>query len=156
MTSIELHTTINAPIECVFNLSRSIDFHMESASQTREKAIAGTTTGLIGFGETVTWRGKHFGLFLQHTSKIVDYEYPIKFTDVMIKGHFNYFGHQHFFENKDGQTIMRDVLKYRVPHGFLGKIFDRLFLRRHLSQFLKRRNVALKKHLEKPLYALDT
>ena len=38
-----------------------IDFHQESASQTQEKAIKGVTSGQIGLGEMVTWRGKHFG-----------------------------------------------------------------------------------------------
>ena len=97
MTEIKLHTTINAPIETVFDLSRSIDFHLKSAAKTKEKAIAGRTSGLINYGETVTWRGRHFGLFLRHTSKITTFERPVNFTDTMIEGHFTYFIHQHNF-----------------------------------------------------------
>ncbi|MCH9660617.1 MAG: SRPBCC family protein [Bacteroidetes bacterium] len=153
MTTIELHTTIKAPVEKVFDLSRNIDFHMLSASQTHEKAIAGITTGLIGYGETVTWRGRHFGLFLKHTSKIVAWEHSKKFTDIMIEGHFKYFAHQHFFEKKDGHTLMRDILKYKVPFGPFGQLFNVLFLKRHLTKFIQYRNLALKELLEnkKPL-----
>jgi len=148
MTTIKLSTEINAPIAHVFDLSRSIDFHLQSASNTREQAIAGRTSGLISHGETVTWRGKHFGVFLKHTSKIVDYERPTQFTDVMIKGHFVYFGHQHFFSTEHGQTTMTDVLRYRTPFGVFGKIFDCVFLKKHLTNFLKTRNKAIKQEAE--------
>ncbi|MEM7085586.1 MAG: SRPBCC family protein [Bacteroidota bacterium] len=148
MTTIRLKTEINAPIECVFDFSRNIDFHMQSASETKEKAIAGRTSGLISQGETVTWRGRHFGVFLEHTSKIVNYERPFHFTDVMIKGHFTYFGHQHFFVVENQKTIMTDILKYRTPYGIFGYIFDVLFLKRHLIRFLERRNLAIKNMTE--------
>jgi len=150
MTTIQLETEINAPIEHVFDLSRSIDFHIHSASETKEKAIAGKTSGLISHGETVTWRGRHFGVFLKHTSKIVNYERPSQFTDVMIKGHFIYFGHQHFFEIKDQKTMMIDILKYRTPYWIFGRIFDKFFLNRHLTRFLEQRNKAIKVEAEMP------
>ena len=61
MPRIELNTEINAPINVVFDLSRSIDFHIKSTEQTGEKAVAGKTSGLIDLNESVTWRAKHFG-----------------------------------------------------------------------------------------------
>lgn len=143
MTKIILHTTIHAPVEMVFDLSRDIDFHIKSASHTKEQAVAGTTKGLINLNETVTWRGKHFGLFLQHTSKIIKLEKPYTFTDVMIKGHFAYFCHEHIFKQKNKTTLMTDILTYKTPYGFVGKIFDKLFLKKHLARFLQHRNDAL-------------
>ena len=59
MTTINLITKINAPKKVVFDLSRNIDVHQNSASKTNEKAIDGVTSGLINYNETVTWRGKH-------------------------------------------------------------------------------------------------
>ena len=148
MTTIQLKTEIKAPMEHVFDLSRNIDFHIQSASKTKEQAIAGRASGLISYGETVTWRGRHFGFFLKHTSKIVNYERPHQFTDVMIKGHFTYFGHQHFFRFEDQKTTMVDVLKYRTPYGFFGRMFDKYFLNPHLTRFLKKRNKAIKTEAE--------
>ena len=46
---------------------------MDSTAPTRERAIAGVTHGIIGPNETVTWRGRHSGLMLQHTSLIDRY-----------------------------------------------------------------------------------
>jgi len=54
MTKLQFKTLIHAPINQVFDLSRNIDFHMLSAKQTNEKAIAGRTSGLIRLNETVT------------------------------------------------------------------------------------------------------
>ncbi|MEH6514179.1 hypothetical protein [Maribacter arcticus] len=48
MPRIELRTEINAPKEIVFDLSRSIDLHKISTEHTKEEAISGKTSGLIG------------------------------------------------------------------------------------------------------------
>jgi len=149
MTTINLHTKIKAPIKDVFNLSRDISFHLKSAKQTKEQAIAGTTSGLINLNETVTWRGKHFGVWLTHTSKITKLEAPHKFVDVMIKGHFTYFVHQHIYKYQNGVTHVQDILTYKVPYGIVGCIFDTLLLKNHLTSFLKTRNQALKISAEK-------
>lgn len=76
MSVIQLTTIIKAPIERCFDLSRSIDLHMESTSGTGERAIAGRTSGLIEHNELVTWRAKHLGVWQQLSSKITEYEYP--------------------------------------------------------------------------------
>ncbi|MDT0556909.1 SRPBCC family protein [Patiriisocius hiemis] len=148
MTTIKLHTIINTSCEEAFNLSRDIDFHTKSASQTNEKAIAGKMKGKIGLNETVTWKGKHFGFYLKHTSKIIQFEAPNFFTDIMIKGHFTYFAHQHFFKEIDNETHMEDVVRYKVPYGIIGKFFNKFFLKKHLETFLKQRNSAIKNTLE--------
>lgn len=149
MTIIHLVTEIKAPIITVFNNARDIDLHQQSASKTQEKAIAGRTTGLIEKGETVTWRGKHFGVYLKHQSIITAMDFPISFVDEMVVGHFKSFKHQHFFEEKNGITFMQDILQYETPFWFFGKLFDFLFLKKHLTKFLLERNKILKETAEK-------
>jgi len=51
MAHFQLETHITAPIDLCFDLARSIDVHLAAASDREQKAIAGTTTGLIGLGE---------------------------------------------------------------------------------------------------------
>ncbi|GAA4271353.1 SRPBCC family protein [Aquimarina gracilis] len=148
MTTIKLQTYIKAPAEDVFNLSRNIDFHILSAKNTNEKAIAGKAFGLIGLNETVTWKGKHFGQHLTHQSKITLFKFPTHFTDEMIKGNFRLFKHQHFFNTSSNITEMIDILDYQTPYGILGKIFDRFILKKYLTNFLVTRNRSIKSHLE--------
>ena len=144
MTTINLSTKIKAPIQTVFDASRNIDIHQLSASKSNEKAIAGVTFGLIHLNETVTWRGKHFGFYLTHKSRITAmtlYEY---FIDEMEEGKFKSFRHKHFFEEIKGNTTMIDELQYETPFGVFGKLFDFFFLKKHLTVFLLERNKVLK------------
>lgn len=145
MTTINLITKINASKQIVFDLARNIDVHQNSASKTNEKAIAGTTSGLINLNETVTWKGKHFGIYLTHTSKITEMELHDYFADEMIKGRFKSFKHEHSFIEKNGKTVMIDNLIYETPFGIFGKLFDRLILKKHMINFLETRNAVLKK-----------
>lgn len=144
MAKIHLITTINAPLQTVFDLSRNIDVHKKSAGLSNEKVVAGVTSGLIGFDETVTWRGKHFGIFLQHQSRITAFKNPKYFVDEMEKGHFKSFRHEHFFEEQNGTVIMTDKLQYETPFGIFGKLFDKFLLEKHLTNFLLTRNAMLK------------
>lgn len=109
MPRIELQTKINANIDIVFDLSRSIDLHKISTQSTNEEAIAGKTSGLMGMNESVTWRAIHFGVYQNLTSKITQYERSKSFTDEMIKGAFAEFTHQHHFEELDLGTLMIDI-----------------------------------------------
>ena len=144
MPKIELTTFIHAPIEKVFDLSRSIDLHMESTRQTGEKAIAGKTSGLIGFGQTVTWRAKHFGIWQTLTSKITELDRPNLFVDEMVSGAFKSFRHEHHFTTSGNQTIMKDIFEFETPLGILGNIFNKLILTHYMTKLLKERNRVIK------------
>lgn len=148
MPKIELETQINAPLERVFDLARCIDLHEESMSQTNEKAVGGVTKGLINLNETVTWEATHFGVRQRLTSQISALDRPHHFQDVMLKGAFKSFTHDHFFEEKDGTVLMTDVFDYRSPLGFLGNIADFLFLENYMRQLLTNRNLLIKRIAE--------
>ena len=151
MTTIHLTTKINASKQIVFDASRNIDIHQQSASPSKEKAIDGVTSGLINLNETVTWHGKHFGFYLTHKSRITAMTFYDYFVDEMEEGNFKSFKHEHFFEEENGVTIMKDHLQYETPFGILERIFDALFLKKHLTQFLLERNKVLKEVSEKPI-----
>jgi ligand-binding SRPBCC domain-containing protein len=149
MTQIKITTTINAPIEIVFNNCRDIDIHQHSASKTNEIAIAGRISGLIDKEETVTWKGKHFGIYIQHESIISEMDFPNYFVDEQLKGHFKSFKHEHIFEQKENQTIMTDILEYETPFSFIGELFNKIILKNHLTNFIIYRNSILKELSEK-------
>jgi len=143
-TRIHLKTIINAPIEICFDLSRSIDLHQHSTQQTREKAIAGRTTGLIGLNEFVTWRATHFLITQKLTSKITVFNRPYLFTDVMIEGAFKSIHHDHIFEHSGDKTLMTDQFSYEVPGGVTGSLFNTLILKHYMKRLLVKRNEAIK------------
>ena len=148
MPTIHLTTTIKAPIDICFDLSRSIDLHKISTAHTNEEAIAGTTTGLINLGETVTWRAKHFGVYQTLTSKITAMQRPTYFVDEMVQGAFKSFKHEHHFQETAGITTMMDTFVYASPLGLVGKLADTLFLEQYMTQLLAKRNEVVKEFAE--------
>lgn len=144
MTTIKLSTKIKAPIEIIFDLSRNIDIHKLSTAKSNETAIDGITSGLINKGETVTWRGKHFGIYLTHKSIISAIEIPSFFVDEMLEGKFKSFKHEHSFVQENGFVMMIDEIQYQTPYGIFGKLFDVLILKKHLTNFISERNRVLK------------
>lgn len=150
MPLITLNTFVNAPVETVFDLSRSVDLHLTSAAQTNEKAVAGKTTGLMEINDLVTWQARHFGVTQKLTVKITQYNRPHSFTDEMVKGAFKTMRHQHSFKAKDDGTLMTDQFYYQSPLGFLGRLANVLFLERYMRNFLIRRNKVLREIAEDP------
>lgn len=149
MTEIVLLTSINAPIQIVFDCARSIDIHQLSTAKTNEKAVAGKMSGLCELGDEVTWRAKHFGIYQHLSSKITKLKAPFYFQDCMIKGAFSFIKHDHFFEEKEGITLMKDVFSYGVPYGIFGKLFNKIILRKYMIALLTERNRVIKEVTEK-------
>lgn len=148
MPVIDITTGINAPIQRVFDLSRSVDLHTASTSHTSEKAIGGVTSGLMSLGEEVTWRARHFGIWLQLTSRITAFDPPDHFRDSLVRGAFRRFDHDHFFSQRGEVTFMRDVFDFESPMGILGRIVEWLFLTQYMRQLLVTRNAAIKNAAE--------
>ena len=145
MPVINLKLEINAPVKRVFDLARCIDLHAETMKRSNEKAIDGTTQGLINMDETVTWQATHFGIRQKLTSKITAFDRPHHFRDEMRKGAFKRFAHDHYFEEvENGKTLMRDVFDYESPFWIFGKIADALFLEKYMTRILAERNLLIK------------
>jgi ligand-binding SRPBCC domain-containing protein len=144
MPRIELTTWIAAPVERCFDLSRSVELHLRSTAESGERAIAGVTSGLLGPGDEVTWRARHFGVWQTLSSRMISFERPRHFRDSMVEGAFRRFDHDHFFEVERGGTTMRDVFDYTSPLGALGRVADALFLERYMRRFLEIRNREIK------------
>ncbi|WP_422124522.1 SRPBCC family protein [Planococcus sp. X10-3] len=148
MPVIEHEIYIDAPIEVCFDLARNVDVHTETTAKTKERAIAGVTSGLMEKGDSVTWEATHLGVKQKLTAQIIAMEKPDSFTDVMVKGAFHSFVHTHEFIGKGSGTIMKDRFVYRSPLGFLGKIADRLFLEKYMNRFIAERAMELKRIAE--------
>lgn len=64
------------------------------------------------------------------------------FVDTQERGPYTLWHHTHTFEEVDGGTLMRDLVRYRLPLGPLGAAAHSLFVRRQLTRiFAFRREV---------------
>lgn len=148
MAILKITTIIKAPIQRVFDLSRSIDLHKISTASTNEEAVAGITTGLINLNETVTWQAVHLFKKRTMTVKITEMESPFYFKDEMLKGDFKVFKHQHYFKSIADGTEMMDVLEFKSPFGIFGTVVDLMFMYRYLCYFLTLRNTTIQQFAE--------
>jgi len=154
MPLIELSTVIFAPRERVFDLARCIDAHQDSTEGTHERAVAGVTSGLIGFGDEVTWEARHLGVRQRLTVRVTAFNRPQHFQDIMVAGAFKSMRHDHEFVEHTSGTLMIDHFEFQSPFGILGSVVDRLFLLAYMRRFLVRRNSILKKLAESSAWSL--
>ncbi|HEY4061806.1 MAG TPA: SRPBCC family protein [Puia sp.] len=148
MPTIHLTTFVAAPADRVFDLCRSIDLHRKSMAHTGEEAISGTTNGLIGLEETVTWKAKHLLKTRILKSKIVAMNKPLSFTDEMVNGDFKSLRHEHHFKKIDNGTLLIDLFHFESPYGGLGRLANQLFLTRYMRKLLEQRNGVIKDYAE--------
>ena len=144
MPILRILTDVAAPTEVCFDLSRSIDLHLESMIASKERAVAGVTTGLISAGEEVSWEARHFGILWRMTSRITEFDRPHRFVDEMVRGPFASFRHEHFFEDDGGRTRMTDVVEFRTRLAVLSHVPVGLYLRRLIAV----RNAAIRTKAE--------
>src|SRR5882757_1190750 len=148
MEIIRLGTWIDAPVERCFLLSLSVDLHVATARSTQDNASAGAAAGTIGEGDTLTFKGHHFGMRGRHTTLIEKLRPRSYYRDVMISGPFQHFEHDHHFAKMDDGTRMRDEVRFSASGGFLGRLTKRMFLRKQLKAFLMERNAMIKRLAE--------
>jgi ligand-binding SRPBCC domain-containing protein len=141
---MRLGTWIDAPVERCFLLSLSVDLHVAAARSTPDNAVA---EGTIGEGDTLMFKGSHFGVRWRHTSLIEKLRPHTYYRDVMIAGPFHHFEHDHYFAPMDDGTRMRDEVRFSA-RGLLGRLTTRMFLRKQLKVFLMERNAMIKRLAE--------
>jgi len=89
------------------------------------------------FDYTIRW----LGIPMTWKSRIVGYQPPEQFTDIQLSGPYRSWSHQHFFEEHEQGTLMRDIVTYRLPLGPLGSIAHRFAVRRQLENIFRYRAV---------------
>ena len=142
-------TVIFTPAERCFDLARSVDFHVVSASIIHGQATTGRVAGLSGLGDQTTWAARFFGLRFSITTEITDFERPYHFADAQCAGLFTHFGHIYTFQPIGPcQTLMTDQFSFQSSFGIVGASFDTAVLQRRMQAVLDFRARALKSALE--------
>ena len=67
------------------------------------------------------------------------------FVDEQRVGPYKMWHHEHHIETAHGGVLMTDIVSYLPPFGFLGKIANRIIIRRKLEDIFSFRTVALEK-----------
>ncbi|MFB6172449.1 MAG: SRPBCC family protein [Haloarculaceae archaeon] len=146
MARIRLTTRVDAPRERVFDLARSVPFHVDSMRETDERVVDGVASGLLDAGDRLTFRGRHLGLTWDLSATVVALDRPRSFRDEMTAGPFAWLAHDHRFRD-EGETVVVDEVDFGAPLRPLGRLADPV-VAFHLRRTLARRNRRLKRAAE--------
>ncbi len=90
----------------------------------------------IAEGTIIDYRLRLRGIPIRWRSEITRWEPPTVFVDEQRKGPYRLWVHEHRFEERDGQTLAEDYVRYAVPGG---PLVDRLFVRADLRRIFRYR-----------------
>ena len=84
--------------------------------------VLGKSTREIGEGTLIDYRLKLNGIPIGWQSRIENWEPARHFVDTQVKGPYSYWRHAHEFIPLANGTLVRDVVRYRLPLGWLGSV----------------------------------
>jgi ligand-binding SRPBCC domain-containing protein len=73
-------------------------------------------------GTHILYRLRWHGIPLRWVTEIQEWHAPIEFIDVQAQGPYWLWHHTHRFQPIPGGTLMRDVVRYVLPLGLLGRV----------------------------------
>ncbi|MEZ0392216.1 MAG: TIGR01777 family oxidoreductase [Pseudobdellovibrionaceae bacterium] len=115
-----------------------LQFHVEKSS-----------TSQIEKGTLIDYSLKVHGLPMRWRTLIEVWQPEKFFVDTQLKGPYQKWQHSHQFEDLGSGTLMRDIVRYRLPIGRLGQIFGGSFVRGDVSKIFSYRRQAVPELLRK-------
>lgn len=148
MPTIHLTSHVNAPVERVFQLSRSTSLHKAVARGYKKGRVDGGTEGILETGDKITFSLPFLGRQRVLVSRIERMEAPTMFVSSQVKGPFRAIRHEHHFMPIQNGTLLIDLLEYEPGYGPAGKMADRYLIRPFLKKYLDAKNRVIKQYAE--------
>lgn len=81
-------------------------------------------------------------IWVTEITHVKDKEY---FVDEQRVGPYNIWHHEHFIEPIENGVLMKDIVSYKPPFGFLGSIANSLLIKKKLNEIFEYRSEAILK-----------
>ena len=104
----------------------------------------------MGAGTLIDYRLRWRGVPLRWRTVIEAWEPPYRFIDRQLKGPYRLWHHTHTFEQQRGGTLIRDIVRYQLPFGWLGAAAHRLGVRRDLEAIFDHRALRVREIFSEP------
>jgi ligand-binding SRPBCC domain-containing protein len=85
-------------------------------------------------GAKIVYQMRLHGVLMRWTSEILEWKPPFGFVDVQLKGPYRLWHHSHSFTKQHNGTLMKDLVRYELPFGWLGRIAHALTVRKNLDE----------------------
>ena len=87
----------------------------------------------MGVGTFLQYALRLHGVPVRWDTLIQEWEPPVRFVDVQVRGPYRLWHHTHELLAADGGTLMRDTVRYAVGFGALGEVARRALVLRDLE-----------------------
>jgi uncharacterized protein (TIGR01777 family) len=84
--------------------------------------VVGKSSREIGEGTLIDYRLKLQGVPVRWQSRIENWDPPRRFVDTQVEGPYASWHHTHEFIPVANGTLMRDIVRYRLPLGWIGSV----------------------------------
>lgn len=102
-------------------------------------------------GMIISYKVKPFlGITMTWVTEITHVEEKRYFVDEQRSGPYAFWHHQHIIKPLDSGVEMTDIISYKPPLGFIGKIANKIFIRKQLRSIFQYRERALRKMFGEP------
>jgi len=92
----------------------------------------------------------HIKGIAQHWQTLItDYDPPLKFADLQLKGPYTFWHHTHRFEAQGDSTIMHDEVSYVLPLGILGRMAHSIFIKSELKRIFDYRERVIQAYFQR-------
>lgn len=147
MTTLTNRITVNASVQELWSVLSNLE-ELDKYDPTVKKAtiISSQRTGLDATRKVLMRDGKNW-----FEEKITEFEpdralcYQLTDCSFPIKG----LRHSYRFKPTPAGTEVEQVMEYTVKFGFLGKVLDRLMIRKQTSAGIEKFFAGLKAHVER-------
>lgn len=98
-------------------------------------------------GTLIDYSLKVHGFPVNWQTKITDWNPPHSFVDTQLKGPYSLWHHTHTFETLGSGTVMRDVVRYKLPLGLFGRMVAQGLVEKDIENIFKYRREVVGKYL---------
>ncbi len=109
----------------------------------RFKTLSGDDRKMFA-GQIIHYKISPFnGITMEWVTEITHVKEKEFFVDEQRFGPYKFWHHKHFFKAVDGGVEMEDIVHYKVPFGFLGKLLHPILVKPKLDEIFRYRKQKL-------------
>ena len=80
-----------------------------------------------------------FGVKMKWVTEITQVKENSYFIDEQRFGPYSFWHHKHFIKKIDNGVLMEDIIHYKIPFGFLGRILNTIYVQNKLKKIFRYR-----------------
>jgi ligand-binding SRPBCC domain-containing protein len=136
-------TVINRPLNEVFDFFSKAENLNKITPPDMQFRILTPLPINIQKGTLIDYKIKVNGIPFKWKTLISTWEPPLRFVDEQLRGPYNTWIHEHTFEERDGKTYMKDVVKFKSPGWILEPLINALFIEKKVKGIFEYREKML-------------